>query len=495
MITFIATGLQKFPPGPIIGAIAYASLYLPNGRQEIFLGRILGTTNDISDQAVSKGLNLIYAEEIKTDYPGLLWLKGHLLDLVQKVLAAVCFYLSVQRLPSYIKTSTVGHAVLTSSLPLMVAAMPVAIKIVHMMLDYASLQGVHCQLLVEKAYQYGQLCEACYYSPGAPFSFLRFSTVYMISSMIFKSCTFFSGLSTFSLAQVGSLFYMHLKSSPSRWFLQLFNTLLVWCLYARGKLSMPYNTSLFSNDVFNGIKAIGAWATPGQTALTLPGNLQKIKDDIRTLQDAGLFFSEGRGKIIKTIENQLRQFLQTQVYTPLTQNNYTILEQHEQTLRTVFRKMGETEEFISPRERFLFANMLLCANLHRLAQIKDLTDSQSLAIQDIICWQVEVTTEGYFLSEEDRKDDFYKDLRALFTESLYTTKLQSLPLVVHLNLIAKALGLKELNDDSDTAPDLIVKAQNLLLKAQFHHVHQNIDLSNSHESFDRICELVKSKVS
>jgi hypothetical protein len=157
--------------------------------------------------------------------------------------------------------------------------------------------------------------------------------------------------------------------------------------------------------------------------------------------------------------------------------------------------MGETEEFISPRERFLFANMLLCANLHRLAQIKDLTDSQSLAIQDIICWQVEVTTEGYFLSEEDRKDDFYKDLRALFTESLYTTKLQSLPLVVHLNLIAKALGLKELNDDSDTAPDLIVKAQNLLLKAQFHHVHQNIDLSNSHESFDRICELVKSKVS
>jgi hypothetical protein len=479
-MTQILSFVQRIPPQVIGTGIAFFSVGIPDGQKEMVLGKYFALQKERPTSFINS-LTVVYGGakiEMISQNPRAIWLLGHMIDLSHKVLAAASLYFTFTAPPLsyFVKTAQISLPILQKAYPIIFLT-PITLKLVHMVFDYPGMTPT-LRPLCDKVHRLAQRVE----------SFFYYSPIYLVGPWwLFEAA--------------------HNDSQP----LVCMRDVALFLLTTLIRLAAWWNSSRQPppralETLESQFEAIG-WSL-GESMGTIPEleiRMKAVKPAFEELKKEQLVSLESIwGQVWPFIRPYLNKFLANQVYTPLTNKDFTLLA-HEASLRRMFSAQGLVNSINDPQTRgqeyYLFANMLLCANLFRLVtEKKDLPPEQLKLIQHMLCYQA-VSARGcdpllpYMANSTD-----FNLLRQMFGTTVVDCKLSSSVLVAYLNLIAKAIGAKTIAYPSDDKLPIELLGS-LTTKFVKGDVTQLIDTLPSQElkdlakktdaTLDEICEAVR----
>jgi hypothetical protein len=482
-MTQVLNFVRSLPPQVIGTGIALFSAVVPRGQQEMVVGKYFAIQRP-PPFPFMRSLKAVYGDKIAVIYqnPKALWVLGHLLELSHKVLAAASLYFTLSPLPNFIKTAQVAQPILQKAYPIILLT-PAILKLVHMVLDYPSISP-SLKPWCDKVHRLAQQGESLFYSPITLFFPNGFGAGLVGLWAFFRAAqNYFSPilyLRDFIVFLVTGLLYFNTGCRANK---------------------MPPPRALETLETQ--FKAIGLCPESIGTVTELEKILGGVKPAFQELEKERLISVElVWDRVLPSIRPNINKFLTQLLYTPLTKKDFRPLE-HEAPLRRIFSSQGLIKSINDPGSRseeyYLFANMLLLANLCRLAEKKDLPRSQSDLIQLILCCQAVSAWGGDQLIPYKARGSDFDVLRQMFRITIGDCALSSPTLITHLNIVANDIGADLIvypNGGAPT-PEQLKTLFAMLVKGD---VTQLIDSLPSQElkdlakktdaTFDEICEAV-----
>jgi hypothetical protein len=459
--------MQQVPNSAIGACAAVISAALPSGLKEMALGKYCIKWPNLSSY---ESMKLVYGKReynLLCSNPKLTWAEGHFLDLSHKVLAAIFIYSTLSLPKSFLPPA--AHRLASRALPF-VALSPIIFKIIHIFFDYLSMHGRGWSTCRRGAFKVAKTLETLFFSP---FVFLPFKAAMP--------------------AFVGYHVLHYAWTRTPRYYLDVLSSFLY---LLAGRKSQEALHLPNSNNIFTDFDEFRHW----RQQIKIDGLKFRVEELSQACEELKKVQLISGNQARSLIHPKLTQLLQDKVYTPLTKKQFDVLEKYETLLRQVFSPNGPSMAFLSLEDCFLFANMLLCANLYRLSLRTDLTPAQSDMVQLILCCQAVRALGWDSPRKELAEGDFCKDLRTLFATEL-CTNISNTTLIVYLNRVAEKIGAKKISYPTAPGEDVVKQITSYFSLSKFTALTSTIQPENlqnlveTKASFLEICTAVKDAVS